>query len=313
MALDLILNELSIKSQNSPTDAQAVMRSFISVIASLTSNGVQKVLRTKDDINDTLLAPGYPLRKWRNDDGVSREERTFFKSLTSKSPYMVDSSELSQESLGYSCLYKGQNADGLRASWVLDGICLSFDTDAEWQSPHINAQLEYIDEVNMDILSKDIKISHVSNSEHVQIHKEWIEEKNKLSSLLINDKGICENLEYLVFCRPAIKFITELSQNDPRLKQIIFKLHTINKKMREWNGEFNSEELPFKIRNESGPTLEAYGEERTILGPDNTYKKYSLHFDVNPGACRGYVQFSDPEKKVYVGYLGKHLRIVSQN
>lgn len=313
MALDLILNELSIKSQTNETDARAVMKSFISTIAGLTSNGVQKVLRTKDDINDIALAPDYPLRKWRNDEAVSREERTFFRSLTSKSPYMVDSSELSQESLGYSCLYKEKNADGFRAAWVLDGVCLSFDTDKEWSNPHIEAELEYIDEENMDIHSKKIKICHVSSSNHIPVHKDWIEERNKISDLVINDKGVCEHLEYLVFCRPAAKFINDLSPNDPRFKQLISKLHTINKKMREWEGEFNSDGLPFKIRNESGPTLDAYGEERTILGPDSTYKTYSLHFDINPGACRGYVQFSSQEKKVYVGYIGKHLRIVSQN
>lgn len=35
---------------------------------------------------------------------------------------------------------------------------------------------------------------------------------------------------------------------------------------------------------------------------------FSWHFNINPGAWRGYIDWDNNEKKIWIGYVGRHLR-----
>ncbi len=87
----MVLNELSLRPlANDVQGARQRMSDLVSTIAAATKLGVGRVLRTHRDFNSEEIAPGYPVAKWRNDHEVDREARSFFRTLTSKAPYLTD-------------------------------------------------------------------------------------------------------------------------------------------------------------------------------------------------------------------------------
>src|SRR3989338_5992833 len=94
--MEQIFNELSaIAPFENVTLARDNMEQFVQTLRSGSQSGFN-ALRTKEDFLSIILAPVYPLAKWRNDDAVSKETKQFFKDIASRISY------LNQDDLGYS-------------------------------------------------------------------------------------------------------------------------------------------------------------------------------------------------------------------
>ncbi len=57
------------------------MADFLETARLAIKSGIRSVIRTSDDLSYLLLAPDYPLVRWRNDEEVDRDMRRFFKTL----------------------------------------------------------------------------------------------------------------------------------------------------------------------------------------------------------------------------------------
>ncbi len=73
MDLEMVLNELSLTPAEDIPTAQKRMSDFIDTVRTATTHGVKRVIRTKEDFQSTILAPNYPIMRWRNDSSVDRE------------------------------------------------------------------------------------------------------------------------------------------------------------------------------------------------------------------------------------------------
>ncbi len=85
------MNELSLRTQ--ATDIQTArqwMSDLISTVRTATAQGMKKVIPTHSDFQGTVLAPDYPLVRWRNDNQIERQTRLFFKTLIIKAPFLTD-------------------------------------------------------------------------------------------------------------------------------------------------------------------------------------------------------------------------------
>lgn len=89
MALDMVLNELSLQTPASDTFvAKEWMSGLIKTVKTIkTQVGGQPALRTQYNFYTILLAPNYPLSHWLNDHEVDREKRRFIRNLVTKAPF----------------------------------------------------------------------------------------------------------------------------------------------------------------------------------------------------------------------------------
>jgi hypothetical protein len=90
MDLEMVFNELSARTLAPDiSTARQWMSELISTMREAKGCGL-KGLRTQTDFHDMVLAENYPLSRWRNDNEVNREERTFLRTLATKTPLSVD-------------------------------------------------------------------------------------------------------------------------------------------------------------------------------------------------------------------------------
>ncbi len=87
----MVLNELSLQtSARDDYEVRQWMGELVGTMTAATKAGVARVLRTKNDIRSTEIAPGYPVAKWLNDQKVDRVARSYFLTVATKAPLLED-------------------------------------------------------------------------------------------------------------------------------------------------------------------------------------------------------------------------------
>src|SRR2546425_760945 len=112
----MVVNELSIAVPAADVrTARQWMDGLVSVVRCAIRFGVSRVLRVDHGLDGILLAPDYPVARWRNDHDVDREARRYILSLTSKSPYLseIDDPDVRDKMNGCDFHCEGQPARGL--------------------------------------------------------------------------------------------------------------------------------------------------------------------------------------------------------
>lgn len=174
MELEMVLNELSLKSPVSDiSTARKLMSELIGTLSKAKVSGI-KVLRTSDKIDYLQLTNNYPISRWRNDSKVDREERRFFKTLVTKAPFWNDIVEDLKEEFNLSEIrYQGELASGIGFALIIDALPISFNSEAQWNSSYLNLEVIRID-VDEEIVDETVRIPHASCSDHVKEHTDWI-------------------------------------------------------------------------------------------------------------------------------------------
>ncbi|MEG4171089.1 MULTISPECIES: hypothetical protein [unclassified Microcoleus] len=95
MDLEMVFNELSARTLAPDISiARQWMSELIRTMVAAKGCGL-KGIRIQADFHAMILAESYPLSRWRNDPEVNKDERTFLKTLATKTPLSVDISDVS--------------------------------------------------------------------------------------------------------------------------------------------------------------------------------------------------------------------------
>ena len=120
----------------------------------------------------------------------------------------------------------------------------------------------------------------------------------------------------LVFCN-NVKSQIESITDSKHFDQVLNKLNIFNKALKEsWNsGDFSYKKItrdyPLIISPESAGTIRKYGNERTFQLPSGSSEIFDLH--IKMGDMRIHLFPDNTQKIIYIGYIGKHLPIASDN
>ncbi len=312
MDLEMVLNELSF--QPPALDVQTAkfwMSELVSTVLTATKVGVKRVLRTHSEFHATVLAPDYPLLRWRNDNSVDRELRRYFNTITTKSPFLVDleGSETETESLLSEFRCEEEQVYGLGVAYLLEALALSVRSDSRWDTDRIklvSMQLEDDQHFNSTL----VEVIHASRVEHVQTHSNWILERLKLGirhgTDLWNRRD--ELFPHLIFCESVKDQIYNLGADNPVLQQVRKRLFELETYCRDWQqGAFNKDNLPCKANPESEATLKQYSREHTFLCPDGKERLFSWHVYFTPGAGRIFFNPQAETKNFIIGHIGPKL------
>ncbi|MBW4521021.1 MAG: hypothetical protein KME16_15120 [Scytolyngbya sp. HA4215-MV1] len=312
MALDIVLNELSLQSPASDTlTARMWLSDFIQTIRAIKAQaGRQAILRTQYDFHNILLAPDYPLRRWLNDSEVDREEQRFIRTLATKAPFSQDVLDAEVQAIEGnigSCefRYQGQQAIGLGVACILDIIPVSLTSKPCWDCSYLD-----LDVIRIDGDDEKITTVHASRKEHLQDHIEWI--KSRLLrgihdglTLWNNRNELFPNLQ---FCDSVGEQLKALRVGNVMLNPIEKRLFDLQEYAVSWvTGAFDSDNIACKATLESEATLNQYSQERTFACPDGQDRVFSWHVRLTPLAWRIHF-YPSQSGKIIIGYIGHHLR-----
>jgi hypothetical protein len=313
MDLEMVLNELSLQvpAADIPT-ARRLMSELIRTVRQATTSGVKRVLRTQNDINTIELAPAYPLARWRNDNEVNREERSFFRTLTAKAPFWTDVAEEIKNEIDLSeFIHQGEQAIGLGFALVSDTLPISLLSDSCWDCSRLQIEFKYIDE-NGDIAKKNLEIIHASRYNHIQEHTTWIQERirkcvNDGLEIWSRREELFPNLE---FCDGVGKQLQNILAGQLELQPVVSTLFVLQNCCKSWKtGLFSLENYAIEESGESEATLNKYGKERIFRCPDGEERMFARHIKLR--FCNWRIHFLAVKPgKVIIGYVGRHLPTV---
>jgi putative addiction module killer protein len=198
MAVEMVLNDLSLLSPVSERgSARQLMTDLIGVLSTALTFGV-KTLRTRDSLYDFMLAPGYPIAGWLNDNQVEREERSFLRTLATKTPLLAEitnSSVQEEESLAD---FKHQNepAYALGIAYLLNALAVSFHSDPRWNYDNLDLEITRLEDrtneenatAELILTTTTAKLIHASRREHIVGHKSQIEYRLRAEPWYPQDK-----------------------------------------------------------------------------------------------------------------------------
>lgn len=319
MDLEMVFNELSLEplAPDIPT-ARIWMSDLISTMLTAQKQGL-KGIRTQTNFHDLFLAENYPLKRWRNDQEVSREQQTFLRTLVTKTPFSVDiiDSDLKRniEDEDYEVIFLEKKAEGLKAAYLLETIAISFNSQNFWNCTRLESTLIQI-ENDINITEEIIEVYHASYKSHVLEHADWI--KKRLQPFKINGIQLwnCRNELFpsLQFCQAGTKQFRKLRSGEDKLEWVVETLEQLEEFAKNWISqgckEFSLEGYSLDVSGESKPTLDQYSQERTFLCPDGVYRIFDQHIKLKQCNWRIHFFLERKTEKVIIGYVGVHLPTV---
>jgi hypothetical protein len=309
MDLEMVLNELSLltPAPDIPT-ARARMLELIFTIRQATALGVKKVIRTQSNLQSIILAPNYPVARWRNDNEVDKEVRRFFTTLIAKAPFLEDISDSKLENTIDLSEFKhqGNPAIGLGIAYFLEALALSVTSEECWNCCFLELEFQQVDD-DGEIIEERIQLIHACRSHHIREHEKWIRDRIKIEVYdgldLWNRKE--ELFPSLEFCENVSKQLQNLSNGQLILKQIIKRLLELEDYCQNWQfGSFDSSKIPTKITPESDSRKRELEEKLTFQCPDGIKRLFSYHARMTPGAWRLHFYPEEQCRKIIIGYIG---------
>ncbi|MCC3530522.1 MAG: hypothetical protein JGK21_21325 [Microcoleus sp. PH2017_22_RUC_O_B] len=319
MDLEMVFNELSAQSPAADiTTARQWMSELISTMREAKRCGL-KGIRTQEDFHAMVLAENYPLSRWRNDNEVNREERTFLRTLATKTPLSVDISDIKIqikiENMDCEFSLQGSQAEGFKVAHYLETLAISLNSETLWDNSRIKLELTQIDE-HENLIEESVEVIHASQTNHVLEHANWI--KNRLQSERINGVELWnrrdELFPSLLFCDAGNKQLRKLRSGEERLQFVLEILYQLENYAKNWKtGYFSLEGVSIEVSGESEATLNKYGKERTFLCPDGEERLFDRHVKLKE--CNWRIHFfaevsKQGKRKVIIGYIGLHLPTV---
>lgn len=319
MDLEMVLNELSLLSPATDVHvARQRMSDLMQTVVVATTHGVKRTLRTHSNLDSEELAPGYPIARWRNDSSVDRDLQRFFRTLVTKSPFLEDVADPGiLQSVGLSDFFHGEDsAIGLGMAYWLEALAISLRSEPRWYDSHLQIRIVQLDE-HEEMTDTVEEIAHMSSSEHISEHLDWIKERLRNDNLLSVRDGMTiwkhksDWFPNLYFCEQVEKKMQALPRGNLLLMPIMKRLQELEDFCNVWReGPFDHNMMLSKVTNESEATIETYGNERMFLCHDDTFRMFRWHVRLTPGAWRLYFYPLPEERKLIIGYIGPHLRTV---
>lgn len=321
MDLEMVFNELSLEplAPDIPT-ARIWMSKLISTMRTAQSQGL-KGIRTQTNFHDLVIAEDYPLKRWRNDKEVSREEQTFLRTLATKTPFSVDiaNSDIKRniEDEDYEVSINGQKAEGLKTAYLLETIAISFNSQNCWNCTFLKATLVQIGN-DTNLTEEEIDVYHASDKSHILEQADWI--KKRLQPGKINGIQLwnCRNELFpsLQFCQAGTKQFRKLRSGEDKLEWVVKTLEQLEVYVKIWISEgckeFSLEGYEIEVSGESEATLKnkKYRRERTFICPDGKERLFEQHIKLRSCNWRIHFFVDYQAQTVIIGYIGDHLPTV---
>ena len=319
-----MFNELSVEMVDSKQRAQKVLETFVHA-AILASQFGFKELRMHESLSDlyqVYLFSEYRIDNWLSDATINSDLRLRFTEIVTSSP-LISNTELSErEKYEWSIFEKVHKNStcqvwGLGAAYIYDTLSTSLLTDDIWNYNTISITRNTIDKDGSDLVIKNANVRHFSTPDTFSSHIDGLQ-KERISSIQKSRELWSRRAEFfpsLVFGNEVELHLSKIGMTKKFL-EIIDCLTKLNEFAKNWqNGGFDLNALKtitqLEISGESKSTMQKFSSLRKFQLDTGERVLFELHIKIPD--IRIYFLPNEINNVITVGYIGKHLRIASEN
>lgn len=263
---------------------------------------------------EATLAPGCSVRDWWA--MADRDRRGFLGRIAGKTELPSEVSEALKERFYCSEFVPlgpnandSQDARGLGAAYLLDGIGVSLPSENQWRRVRIPLRHLWLDD-NCCERQEDIEALNLSRRRQAE----------QLSEILLQRRqsGLEGGPQALITrktqCFPHLSFGLDLDGHLAKLSGahvslVIRKFITLDEAVREWRRDSRMASPRLSgCRPESEPTMQQYGHQRIFRDAEGQNRTYELH--ISAGSQRIHLRILHQDRAIEIGYVGKHLDTV---
>jgi hypothetical protein len=321
-ALNVVFNELSLEpcsQQENQHLAKEQMTQFVHVLVDLKNMADKKpslfpkgiCFRSEIAWDGILLADEYSFTDWKSNGG--RTEVDFFLSLATRTPIYDEQSERENHelfSLQRQAFFEEKEACGLCAAFSLNGIAASLGTEEKWCRSRLEVVIRQLKE-DAEYEDKEESIHHAAKVEHIdEIEESFFNQilpEPKIGQELVEKIGIYFSM--LLFGQDCLTQI-ELMGGGKVFSQVFERLQALNQYAENrTDGQFNLQAPEIgNASDESDSTKQdpSLARQRIFRDPEGIERACFFHLKLGQGRRIHFFPM-DGEKRIFVGYIGKHL------
>ena len=321
MSTDIVFNDISLPFQDTAT-CQEKLPIFFSLLSKLMREGVD-VVRMSERIGDNWFnityAENFNFSQWLN-NCTDKDLQRRIKSIATRASFFEEvEMVLFNEYENCDFFLKevdGKRAIALGAASLLNLFAISFCSSSKWVENRIEIVKYQIASQVGNIIEKTCWVCNISIKEHFQPYIDKIRDERQESKNYFNNFTNEVNMDFLnlVFCENALE---DLKQNDIDLylrKKICHILDALNLAIQtSSNIQGIIDTAKLDISPESGQTKAntRLMRLRTFKLPNGSYKVFDWHVKNFPHYRRLYFEPDFQNRKIFIGYFGKHLETSS--
>jgi len=288
-----VFNELSL-----PIPHESLFGSFFQVLEHLKAVGLDKIRMNREFAQYPEILPNTPLQQFFG-QLQDRDKKTKLRSFINNGINIIESPLINDDeidSLGEKIepryIFEGESTlGGLACADIWGTVAISFKSDEKWNNSLV--------ELHKDGVT--ISVKHISDSTHIQIHKDFFEELEQCIQLDIKPSNFWERRDELF--KNKIIFCDEVKKQIKNIDTVIFSqaisilrdIDTGTKSLNDFttSGESISVEQDSKLKKLREFEIEGRKEyfQNHIKSLSSGYRIY--YFEKNG--------------KIYIGYIGTHL------
>ncbi|MEO5346744.1 MAG: hypothetical protein H7834_10260 [Magnetococcus sp. YQC-9] len=307
--MDLIFNERSLTPLAEGREiARKRVQGFLETVRTAFQKGINRQLRTKDAFLNDMLASGYTWRDWQKDSDVPRELRHYFLGISTRAPFLVGLEALEEKKPEFEFFHKGQPCEGLGAAHLSDHFPVSLLSQKAWDVQLVDLEIRQLrDDGEIDAFMA--RLPHASRPEHLEFHYKDVIQERLGKTIGTGDDLWNHAGQYF----PSLSFCAGVQgqmHNLPHeaIAPILRGLFCLEQFCQEWStGGFDQNNLSCASSPESRGTKTQYAEERTFPCPDGLTRLFNYHVKLGHSWRIHYDPAPGPGK-LYIGYVGRHLR-----
>jgi len=319
-----MFNELSVQELDSKEAVIKTLENFVRGIIRAKEYNVTELRlheRSLDNLYRINLYDNYRIDYWLKDSGVSDDIKDRFREIVTSNPLIKEDEMESVGLYNRSEFFKDLNGVitkvyGLGAAYICDTLSVSLYTHREWEKTEIQISHYYLDSEG-EASTEEVLTKNFFNSDTFDYHIGWLNsiQQNSLSASYELWNRRVEFFPNLIFCQEIERQLEKIGVSK-MLFQIIERLRTLDNYARNWvEGDFNYEDVNnrtnLRVSPESHITLQKFGSSRKFSVPNRSKEIFSLH--IKTGELRFHFYPDNYEHKIYIGYIGTHLRIASED
>lgn len=315
MTVSMVFNDLSLRQPAPNRDiARQWMSIFVQTLKAARFHNLT-TLRSHAHFKEMMLSPEYPMQAWFADRDVDREFRQFVLSLSTRGtlivPYTDDldaDDAIVAKRDHFLASFGDEEAVGLGYTYLFDGVAVSLQSESCWSAPKLTISI--LEDNTGESMESEVEIRHASDAQHFEEeHRVWIHER--LDRSVQNGEDLynrcAEWFPNLVICDNARRQLSAMPSGALQLHRITERLRDLDNFCRNWTKSgFDGNQI-YNASYESTVTMQQYGKQREFVCPDNVIRSFDFHLKGIPNAWRIHIWPDVENRKIFIGYVGKHL------
>lgn len=305
--------------------ADAAIPDFLKVCVEAKNAGLSTIL-VDESIDASWfrqeLSPGYYFQDWynKNREGDQRDSLRAFRSIATQQPFFNPQDIKNGVELFEVFLSDSSYAALGAAVWHISPI-VSFATREPWLTTPLTVNVKKIELDTEELVSENVEIPNYFN--YTVFSKDIAEILAQREALLLSGREVIVQAEthypFIVLCGKSKQQLLKWSAGITIFGQVKRSLLELNSFVEKWQyGQFdyysadnlNKSGLPYRVSRESESVRDnpALKKERMFWLPSGVEAFFEEHIKLTNG-YRLHFYPDQTEKKIYVGYIGPHLRL----